>query len=325
MFATAATRYGIVGWTPFRRDPLKELSDECRRQGITLFFYYSQLDWHHPDYFPRGRTGRATGRPEGGDWNGYLDFMDRQLEELLTHYGPLGGIWFDGMWDKPDADWRLDRTYALIHRLQPAALIVPNHHKAPLPGEDVQTFEQDLPGANTAGFNTKDIGALPLETSLTMNGSWGFNITDRRFKSTREIIHYLVRAAGNGANLLLNIGPRPDGTVQPEAVERLREVGQWLQKSGASIYGTRAGPVAPRSWGATTRRGDTVFVHVLDWEDRTLSIPDVGARVVRATMQDTGEGIGMVQSDASITLTLPAGPASPTDRIVVLATERRRR
>src|SRR5438552_2214037 len=120
MFATRATRYNIVDWTPFKRDPLKELADECQRQGIKLFFYYSQLDWHHPDYWPRGTTGHSTGRPEGGDWNRYLDFLDVQLTELLTNYGPIGGIWFDGMWDKPDADWRLPQTYALIHRLQPA-------------------------------------------------------------------------------------------------------------------------------------------------------------------------------------------------------------
>ncbi|HEV8197376.1 MAG TPA: alpha-L-fucosidase, partial [Gemmatimonadales bacterium] len=177
MFGSEATRYDILDWTRFGRDPLKELADECRRQGITLFFYYSQLDWHHPDYWPRGGTGKATGRPESGDWSRYLDFLDRQLTELLTNYGPIGGIWFDGMWDKPDADWRLAKTYALIHRLQPRALIVPNHHQAPLPDEDVQTFEQDLPGANTAGFNTTEIGALPLESSLTMNDSWGFNLT----------------------------------------------------------------------------------------------------------------------------------------------------
>ncbi len=321
MFATAATKYNIVDWTAFRRDPLKELAEACRAQGIRLLFYYSQLDWHHPDYFPRGRTGRGVGRPETGDWSAYLDFMDRQLEELLTHYGPLGGIWFDGMWDKPEADWRLDRTYALIHRLQPAALIVPNHHKAPLPGEDVQTFEQDLPGANTAGFNTKEIGALPLETSLTMNGAWGFNITDRRFKSTRELIHTLVRAAGNGANLLLNIGPRPDGTIQPEAVERLREIGQWLGTYGASIYGTRAGPIPPRDWGATTRRGDSVFVHVLEWPDRMLAIPAIGARVVRATMMRTGEAVTVSESESGLTLVLPASRREgELDRVVVLAT-----
>src|SRR2546428_12492 len=169
-----------------------------------------------------------------GDWGRYLDFVDSQLTELLTGYGPIGGIWFDGMWDKPDADWRLSRTYTLIHRLQPAALIVPNHHKAPLPGEDVQTFEQDLPGANTAGFNTKEIGLLPLETSLTMNNSWGFNITDNRFKSVHDLIGYLVRAAGVGANLLLNIGARPDGTIHPEAAERLRDVGRWSATPGGA-------------------------------------------------------------------------------------------
>ena len=239
MFATKATTYNIVDGTPFKRDPLKELADECQRQGIKLFFYYSQLDWHHPDYFPRGGTGKASGRPDSGDWTRYIAFMNQQLTELLTNYGPIGGIWFDGMWDKPDADWHLADTYALIHRLQPAALIVPNHHEAPLPGEDVQTFEQDLPGANTAGFNTTTIGTLPLETSLTMNKSWGFNITDRNWKTTQDLIGYLVRAAGSNANLLLNIGPRPDGTIQPEAAQRLREIGQWLANHGTTIYHPR--------------------------------------------------------------------------------------
>jgi alpha-L-fucosidase len=317
MFATKATPYNIVDWTPYKRDPLQALADECHRQGIKLFFYYSQLDWHHPDYWPRGSTGKATGRLETGDWTQYLDFMDRQLTELLTGYGPLGGIWFDGMWDKPDADWRLDRTYALIHRLQPAALIVPNHHKAPLPGEDVQTFEQDLPGANTVGFNTKEIGTLPLETSLTMNGAWGFNITDRNFKSVRDLIGYLVRAAGNDANLLLNVGPRPDGTIQPEAVERLREIGRWLGTYGESIYGTRRGPVPPQTWGATTRRGQIVFVHVLDGSLTRVSLPPIGARVTKATLLGTGAPIDVVESSSGLTLTLPLASGEP-DRVVVL-------
>jgi alpha-L-fucosidase len=325
MFASDATSYDIVDWTPFRRDPLAELAAECRRQGIRLFFYYSQLDWRHPDYWPRGRTGGGTGRPESGEWSRYLDFMDRQLEELLTRYGPIGGIWFDGMWDKPDADWRLERSYALIHRLQPAALIIPNHHKAPLPGEDVQTFEQDLPGANTAGFNTTEIGRLPLETSLTMNRSWGFNLTDHDWKSVRELIQTLARAAGSDANLLLNVGPRPDGTIQPEAVERLRAIGGWLATNGRSIYGTRGGPIPPRRWGVTTRRGDTVYVHVLDWPDRELSIPGLGAPVARARLLATGEPVAIAPSANGLVLSLPPGGRDDPDRVIAIELRRPRR
>ncbi|HOC18047.1 MAG TPA: alpha-L-fucosidase [Vicinamibacterales bacterium] len=320
MFASKASNYNIVDWTPFKRDPLKELANECRREGIKLFFYYSQLDWRRSDYYPRGRTGNGTGRPDSGDWNAYLDFMDRQLEELLTNYGPLGGIWFDGMWDKPQAPWRLDKTYALIHNLQPTALIVPNHHQPPMPGEDVQVFEQDLPGANTAGFNTKEIGKLPLETCLTMNRSWGFNITDRSFKTTRELIGYLARAAGADANLLLNVGPRPDGTIQPEAVERLREVGKWLKVNAESIYGTRGGPITPRTWGVTTQRGSTVYVHVLDWPDRALTIPSWGARVTGARLLATGEKVGVTEVEGGIALTLPPAKPDDLDRVVVLET-----
>lgn len=315
MFRTAASPYNIIDWTSFDRDPLAELAAECRRQGITLFFYYSQLDWHHPDYFPRGQTGNASGRPDAGTWSRYLDFMDAQLTELLTNYGPIGGIWFDGMWDKPEAPWRLEQTYALIHRLQPTALIIPNHHKPPMPGEDAQTFEQDLPGSNSAGFNTSTIGALPLETSLTMNGSWGFNLTDRSWKSTEDLIRTLVRAAGHNANLLLNVGPRPDGTLQPEALSRLTEIGRWLETHGPTVYNTRAGPVSPRDWGVTTRRGDSVFVHVLDWRDELLSLPAIGGRVTRATMW-RGGAVPFTQNAAGVTITLPANEG--VDRIVVL-------
>jgi alpha-L-fucosidase len=321
MFESDATRYDIMDWTAFGRDPMRELAEECRRQGIRLFFYYSQLDWRHPDYHPRGRTGHGTGRPDSGNWSRYLDFMDAQLEELLTNYEGIGGIWFDGMWDRPDADWRLDRTYARIHQLAPAALIIPNHHETPKPGEDVQTFEQDLPGANTAGWNHAEIGALPLETSLTINRTWGYSITDVAYKSVREIIHYLARAAGNDANLLLNIGPRPDGTIQPEFAERLRAAGDWLERHGESIYGTRAGPISPRDWGVTTQRGDTVYVHVLDWEDRGLTIPDFGATVRKAYMLSTGESVEVEQSEVGITLVLPVGEASEPDRVIVLETD----
>src|SRR5688572_33103111 len=117
MWNSKVSNYNIVKATPYGKDVLKMLADECQEAGIKLFFYHSQLDWHHPDYFPRGRTGGATGRPDTGNWNAYLDYMDSQLAELLTNYGDIGGIWFDGMWDKPDADWRLGQTYSLIHKL----------------------------------------------------------------------------------------------------------------------------------------------------------------------------------------------------------------
>ena len=146
MFATKATPYNIVDWTRFGRDPLKELADECRRQGIKLFFYYSQLDWHNPDYWPRGQTGHYTQRPDTGNWNHYLNFMDTQLTELLTNYGPVGGIWFDGMWDKPDADWQLAQD---VRAHPPAAARGADRSQSP-PGAQAGRGRADL-RAGSAG------------------------------------------------------------------------------------------------------------------------------------------------------------------------------
>jgi alpha-L-fucosidase len=265
MFDSKVSDWNIVARTPYKKDPLKSLAEECRKQGIKLFFYHSQLDWHHTDYFPRGQTGLSAGRPESGQWYNYLDFMDAQLKELLTNYGKIGGIWFDGMWDRPKADWRLQQTYKLIHDLQPQALVGSNHHLRPFDGEDFQMFEKDLPGKNTSGFSKESvIGNLPLETCETMNNSWGYNANDKKFKSTRELLHYLVRAAGYNANFLLNVGPMPNGKIQPEFVAHLREMGAWLAKNGEAIYATQKGPVEPQSWGVTTRKGNKVYVHILD-------------------------------------------------------------
>jgi alpha-L-fucosidase len=274
MFDSKVSDWNIVARTPYKKDPLKRLAEECRKQGIKLFFYHSQLDWHHPDYFPRGQTGLSAGRPESGQWDRYLDFMDAQLKELLTNYGKIGGIWFDGMWDRPKADWRLQQTYKLIHDLQPQALVGSNHHLRPFDGEDFQMFEKDLPGKNTSGFSKDSvIGNLPLETCETMNTSWGYNASDKKFKSTRELLHYLVRAAGYNANFLLNVGPMPNGRIQPEFVAHLREMGAWLAKNGEAIYATQNGPVEPQSWGVTTRKGNKVYVHILDLKAAGNSSP----------------------------------------------------
>ena len=318
MYDSKVTDWDIVDRTPWKKDPLKLLADECRKQGIKLFFYYSQLDWHHPDYFPRGRTGHDTARPDSGTWTRYLDFMDAQLTELLTRYGPVAGIWFDGWWDRKDADWRLNRTYGLIHKLQPAALVASNHHRAPMPGEDFQLFEKDLPGKKTSEFNKDSvIGDLPLETCETVNGAWGFNLTDRRFKSSKELVHYLIRAAGMNANLLLNVGPMANGKIQPELTQRLRDIGGWLKQNGEAIYGTRGGPIPPRSWGATTTKGSTIYVHVFDWEEPWLALPALvpaGQKVRRVRALKTGGAVEhreLPGPAGGLTVALPAAARDP--------------
>jgi len=321
MFDSEVSDWDIVDRTPYGRDVLAMLAEECHRQGIKLFFYHSQLDWRHPDYYPRGRTGQRSGRPDEGDWYRYLDYMDAQLRELLTNYGDIGGIWFDGQWDKYDADWRLGQTYSLIHELQPAALIGSNHHRLPHPGEDFQMFEKDLPGGNTAGFNTTDIGALPLESCETINGSWGYNLTDRGHKSVDDLILYLVNAAGRNANFLLNVGPMPTGEIQAVHQERLRAVGEWMGRYGEAIYGTRGGPVAPRPWGVTTQKDNRVFVHVLDWTDKELSLPRLPAEVRGAKELGSGASVPFRSSADGVTLTLPPRAGGQVDQIIVLELE----
>lgn len=319
MYDSKVSGYDVVEKTPYGKDVLKMLAEACRKEGIKLFFYHSQLDWHHPDYFPRGRTGRFAGRDETGKWSRYLDYMDTQLSELLTGYGEIGGIWFDGMWDKPEAEWRLGKTYKLIHDLQPAALVGSNHHRKPFPGEDFQMFEKDLPGHNTAGFNAEsELGEVPFEMCDTINNSWGYNKNDGSYKSTKQIVQLLVNAAGYDANLLLNVGPKPDGTIQPEFVKRLAEVGDWLKANGETIYGTRGGPITPRPWGVTTQKGSRVFVHVLDWKDGVLSLPRPAKPVKSASLFGSATPVKFTVEKDALLLRLDPARLDPIDTIVVL-------
>lgn len=320
LFDTAQSDYNVVDASPLGRDVVRELADECRRQGLGIHFYYSLIDWWREDA-PRGRTGRGTGRdPRKEDADAYFDFMKAQLTELLTQYGPVGAIWFDGVWDQdqnPGFDWRLDELYGLIHRLQPACLVINNHHLAPFEGEDAQTFERDLPGENSAGLSGQEVSRLPLETCQTMNHSWGYRITDCDYKPVDELVRYLVGAAGRGGNLLLNVGPQPDGRLPEAALERLAGIGQWLERHGETIYGTQAGPVTPRAWGVTTRRGDKVYLHILDWPDTELFVPLQGLRVRQATAFDSGERLDFRQNDDGVVIRLGERTAAP-DHIVVL-------
>lgn len=321
MYGSKVSPYNIVDATPFKRDPMAELAEACRRHGLKLFFYYSNLDWHNTDYYPRGRTGHYAKRPNSGDFDKYLDYQDAQLTELLTNYGPVGGIWFDGWWDHEHTEmkdrWRLGQTYSLIHKLQPAALILNNHHQLPFVGEDLQGFERDLPGENSMGFNKGSIGRLPLEMSETANGTWGFNLTDDKFKSPETLVRTLVGAAGRNANLLLNTGPMPNGKIQPETLNALSQIGGWLKTYGTSIRGTRGGPIGPRTWGVTTAKDNKVYVHILDWKDDVLTLP-LDRKVKSARLVENGSPIRFEQTSGVLTIHGAKKRSDEWDRVIEL-------
>lgn len=314
MWHTAQSPYNIVDATPFRRDILRELSDSLRSRDLNLHLYYSHIDWTRRDY-PRGRTGLTTYTDTvAPDWNHYYKFMNAQLRELLTQYGPVRCIWFDGKWDH-DQDtvpfnWQLPEQYAMIHSLQPGCLIGNNHHEDVIPGEDIQIFERDVPGENTAGYSEQAISRIPLETCQTMNGMWGYKVKDTDYKSARTLIRYLVKTAGVGANLLLNIGPQPDGSLPDAALDRLKKMGAWLRANGETIYGTEAGPVAPAPWGATTRKGKNVYVHVFPTDSvdtSTIFLPLMGPVKSAKTFAD-GKKVKHSRTRGGVTLYLDNVP-----------------
>lgn len=317
MYDSKISNWDIVDQSPYGKDVLKQLAKACKKHDIKLFFYYSQLDWYHNDYFPRGRTGHKAGRPNEGNWDNYIDYMNAQLTELLTNYGEIGGIWFDGWWDRKEANWRLKETYGLIHKLQPGTLIGSNHHQAPKPGEDFQMFEKDLPGENKGG-HSKDakVGSLPLETAETMAKRWGFSLQDKAYKSSKELIQYLVKAAGYNANFLLNVGPMPNGKIQPEFVDTLRKVGNWTRIYGESIYGTRSGPIPPQTWGVSTQKDDKVYIHVLNWSGEYLLLPDWGQKLVRIQSFDSKEELESQKTKFGTLVKLPEAREGKADLVV---------
>ena len=318
MFGTKMSPYNIVDATPYHKDPLMELAQECEKEGIELHFYYSLLDWGRPDY--AFGSDIVDGKPVKGDWDSYIKFMKDQLTELITKYPGVKGIWFDGDWERTKVNWHYDEIYGLIHKLNPAILVGNNHHVAPKDGEDFQMFEKDLPGANTTGFSpNKIVSKLPLETCETINGSWGFNINDRNFKSSKQIIQYLVSDAGRNANFLLNIGPMPNGKIQSEFTDTLAIVGAWVQKNGESIYGTRGSYVPPQPWGVITVKAKTMYVHITDPQgEGYIFIPKVKEKVSKAVLLSNGSTIKFKQQPEGVFIYTDGLTADPVDTIIKL-------
>jgi len=316
--------------TPYGKDAVKQLADECHQQGIKIFFYYSLLDWYRSDYqYETGRTGKGTGRTAKSDWDHYIAFMKAQLTELLTNYGEVSGIWFDGHWDQLEndidknsqskVDWHYNEIYQLIHKLQPQCMIGNNHHLSPIEGEDFQMFEKDLPGNNTTGFGGASISQLPLETCETMNDSWGFNITDRNYKSVKKLIQYLVNAAGNNANFLLNIGPMPNGMIQSEFTDTLKAVGKWMEKYGETIYGTRGNIISTQDWGVLTAKGKNIFVHIFKSNGANyIFIPGLKQQIQKAIVFADNKPVRYKQQPEGLFLYLDGIKLDDIDTVVQL-------
>ncbi len=328
MFDTKTSGYDIVDATPFKRDVTGELSQACREQGVAFHLYYSLLDWIREDY-PLGRTGHDTGRKgDRQDYSAYFAFMQQQLAELINQYHPRA-IWFDGYWDHNQDtvpfDWRMPELYRYIHGLDPACLICNNHHIAVIPGEDFQAFEKDLPGGNTTGFapDQKVSDELPLEMCQTLNGMWGYKVADQNYKTVPQLVQLLATCVSMNSNLLLNIGPQPNGELPALALDRLRGIGAWMDTNGASIRGCGPGPVASADWGvstAPTRDKKTFYLHLFKSPGAIFEIPLAGKgrlRTVTALKDNTQLPYKRVKDKLFISLPSELDPSDYVIRVTM--------
>ncbi|MBI3569066.1 MAG: alpha-L-fucosidase [Gemmatimonadetes bacterium] len=244
-----------VARTPYRRDIMRQVADACRSHGVKPCWYHSIMDWHHPDYLPRRDWEAATRPPSGAQFDRYVRYLHAQVEELLTHYGDIGVMWFDGEWE---STWNHELGQALaehVQKLAPNTLINSRVGPSKANGLDAKMTKPDLGDFGTPEQKIPDRGlpGVDWESCVTMNGNWGYNRADHDFKSVPTLVNMLVETASKGGNLLLNIGPTGDGTVPPESVERLAGIGRWMRAHGEAIHGTLASPFEGTPYRATRR------------------------------------------------------------------------
>lgn len=309
------TDYDVMA-TPFARDVVRELADACRAEGVVFCAYHSICDWRHPDY-PLGSPGGRTRKP-APDLDRYVAYLKGQLAELLQGYGPLGLLWFDGDWEEPWTEERGRDLYRYCRGLQPS-LIVNNR---------VGKGRESMAGTTRAGafagdYDTpeQEIGRFQdqraWESCITIGKQWAWKPGDE-LKSATECVRTLLSCAGGDGNLLLNVGPMPSGEIEPRQAERLREVGAWLRANGEGIYATRGGPWKPGPWGASTRRGNVVYAHVVAWpEAGPLLLPALGRRVLGARQLDGGPAEARAVA-GGLALQVPRGRRQATATVVRL-------
>lgn len=300
LWDTKLTDFNIMN-SPFHRDVVKELAAACKRAGIAFGTYYSVCDWHHPD-FPLTSPGGKV-RRDKYDLDAYNRYLLGQISELITNYGPLVTLWND----VPQMfQGRGVKTIELARRLQPDIVI--NNRTGD--GGDFDTPEQRI-----GDFDLE----RPWESCMTLSAHnhWAWGGAADGVKSFVTCLEMLVRGAGGNGNVLLNVGPRPDGMIDPEQAGRLKELGDWLAKYGESIYGTRGGPFRPGKWGASTRKGNRIYVHVLKWDGDKLELPVLPAKITGAKTL-TGGSVAFRNTDTALTLTVPASQQAAIDTIVAL-------
>jgi alpha-L-fucosidase len=319
MWDTRTTSHSIMS-TPFKRDVIRELSDECKRQGITFCTYYSILDWYHPDYNLSTQGGPGYNLPQGQtpDINRYIAYMNAQLRELITGYGPLGVMWFDGEWEEPWTHKDGLELYRYVRGLQPD-IIINNRVDKGRKGMDGTTLTDkfyagdfDTPEQRVGAFQTRRL----WETCITLGTQWSWK-PDDTIKSLKECIALLVNTAGGDGNLLLNVGPMADGRIEPRQAQRLREIGGWMDKYGQSIRGTRGGPFKPQSWGVSTHRGNIIYVHILNQPEDNLTLPAIRQKIIAARYLDGGDA-PFTQTDKGIEIQLPQADPNAIDIIIAL-------
>jgi alpha-L-fucosidase len=288
MFDSKLTEYKITN-SPFKRDVVKELADACHKAGLKLGYYYSPPDWYHPDY----RTENHSR---------YIKFLHGQLREICSNYGKIDIIWFDGLGGKSE-DWDSQKLFKMIRRLQPHVII---NNRAGLPAD------HDTPEQRIGKFQND----RPWETCMTICRQWAWKPNDQ-MKSLKQCIDTLVRVIGGDGNLLFNVGPMPDGRIEPRQVERLKKMGKWLDEYGKSIYTTRGGPFKPGGWGASTHKGNSIYVHVLNWRQDTLTLPPIPKKIIASSVM-SGGSVTVRQTKKAIEISVPKSYRQELDTIIVL-------
>lgn len=317
LFDSILTDYTVMH-TPFKRDILKELSEECRKQGLKFCTYYSIMDWHHPDYLPRRRWEKRPA--EGANFDRYVQYMKGQLKEIISSYEPAV-LWFDGEWENTWTEERGRDLYQYVRSLKPDIIINNRVGKGRQgmagtydPNEAVGDFgtpEQEIPATG-----------LPYdwETCMTMNDHWGYNKADKNYKSGPDLIRKLVDVVSKGGNFLLNVGPTAEGLFPPESLQRLEQIGQWIHINGDSIYGTTASRFKELAFGRSTTKGNRLYLHIFDWPaDGKLVLPGLVSNPVSAHfLQDPNCPIGITCEPINVVLAVPEKALDPVVTVIEL-------